>query len=116
MTRNRHPGHDPPTGEAGRNDERSRRAAALPGAEGRVAAFGAGAVLLATAGLLLFAIPVSKLRYAGVPLALLALLWAAGAPRPDVLVDAENGAVAVRGADGRLSIFDARQNRLTAEM
>jgi competence protein ComEC len=31
-------------------------------------------------------------------------------------VDAENGTVAVRGADGRLSILDARKNRFTAEM
>ena len=84
----------------------ARWVAELPGAEGRVTAFGAGAVLVATGGLLLLAVPVSKLRYAGVPLLLLASLFAASAPRPDVLVDAENGAVAVRGNDGRLAILD----------
>jgi competence protein ComEC len=94
----------------------ARWVAELPGAEGRVMAFGAGAVLLATGGLLLLAVPVSKLRYAGVPLLLLAFLFAASAPRPDVLVDAENGAVAVRGNDGRLAILDARKNRFTSEM
>jgi competence protein ComEC len=88
----------------------------LPGAEGRVSAFGAGAVLIATAGLLVLAIPASRLRYGGIPLILFGLLWAAHTPRPDILVDAENRTVAVRGVDGRLSILDARKNRFTAEM
>jgi competence protein ComEC len=94
----------------------ARWVADLPGAEGRVTAFGAGAVLLATAGLLLLTIPVSKLRYAGLPFLLLAGLLAAVAPRADVLVDAENGTVGVRGSDGRLTILDARKNRFTSEM
>jgi competence protein ComEC len=94
----------------------ARRVAELPGAEGRVPAFGAGVVLLATAGLLLLAIPASRLRYAGVPLLLLAFLWAASAPRLDVLVDAESGAIAVRGSDGRLTILDARKHRFISEM
>lgn len=88
----------------------------LPGAEGRVTAFGSGAVLLATSGLLLLTIPVSWLRHAGVPVLLLALVWAYSAPRPDVLVDPENGTVAVRGADGRLAILDAKKSRLTSEL
>jgi competence protein ComEC len=93
----------------------ARWVTALPGAEGRVAAFGAGAILCGTLALLVFSLPASRLRLAGVPIAGLAFLLALSAPRPDVLVDAEARVVAVRIADGRLSILDARRNRIAAE-
>jgi competence protein ComEC len=93
----------------------ARWVAALPGAEGRVAAFGVGALLTATAGLLMLALPVTRLKFAGVPLIALALVLAVHAPRPDVLVDSEGEVFAVRAADGRLSILDARKDRLSAE-
>lgn len=93
----------------------ARFVAALPGAEGRVAAFGPGALLIATAGLFALAIPVSRLRLIGIPLLAGAFLLASTAPRPDVLVDAEADVVAVRGADGKLSILDGRRDRLSAE-
>lgn len=87
----------------------------LPGAEGRVAAFGAGTLLIATAGLFALAIPISRLRWIGVPLLAAAFLLATTATRPDVLVDAEADIVAVRVPDGRLSILDARRDRLSTE-
>jgi competence protein ComEC len=93
----------------------ARWVTALPGAEGRVAAFGAGAMLIATAGLLVLTLPASRLRLGGIPLAGLALLLMVSAPRPDVLVEAEGRVVAVRGTDGRLSILDARRGRIAAE-
>jgi competence protein ComEC len=93
----------------------ARWVAALPGAEGRVAAFGAGTLLMATAGILMLCLPSSRIRYAGAPLLLVAFVVAVNAPRPDVLVDAEGGVVAVRGADGRLTILDAGKSRITAE-
>lgn len=93
----------------------ARFVAELPGAEGRVAAFGAGALLVATAGLFALAIPISGLRLIGIPMLALAFMLASNAPRPDVLVDAEADIVAVRGADGKLSILDARRDRLSAE-
>jgi competence protein ComEC len=93
----------------------ARWVAALPGAEGRVSAFGSGALLCATAGLLLLALPASRLRLIGAPLLGVALLLAVGAPRPDVLIEAEGRVVAVRGTDGRLSILDARRSRIAAE-
>lgn len=89
--------------------------ASFPGADGRFAAFGAGTLLLATAGILLLALPVSRLRYAGVPVLAVALLLAVTAPRPDVLIDASGETVAVRGADGRLRIFGVSGNRFVAE-
>jgi len=89
--------------------------ASFPGADGRFAAFGAGTLLLATAGILLLALPVSRLRYAGVPLLAAAFLLAVTAPRPDVLIDASGETVALRGADGRLQILGVSGNRFVAE-
>jgi competence protein ComEC len=93
----------------------ARWVAALPGAEGRVAAFGSGALLCATAGLLFLALPASRLRLAGAPLLGVALLLAVTTSRPEVLIEAEGRVVAVRGANGRLSILDARRSRIAAE-
>jgi competence protein ComEC len=92
----------------------ARWVAALPGAEGRVGAFGAGALLLAAAGLLLLTIPVSRLKLAGVPLLAAALVLALNVSRPDIYVDADAEAVAVRGADGKLTIHGANRGRLAA--
>jgi competence protein ComEC len=93
----------------------ARWVAALPGAEGRVSSFGSGALLCASAGLLVLSLPASRLRLIGAPLLAVGLFLAWGAPRPDVLVEAEGRVVAVRGADGRLSILDARRSRIAAE-
>ena len=93
----------------------ARWVAALPGAEGRVSAFGSGALLCASGGLLVLSLPASRLRLIGAPLLAVGLFFAWGAPRPDVLVEAEGRVVAVRGADGRLSILDARRSRIAAE-
>ena len=93
----------------------ARWVAALPGAEGRVAAFGAGALLIASLALLVLTLPASRLKLAGIPLFGLALGLAMSTPRPDVLVEAEGRVVAVRGPEGRLSILDARRSRIAAE-
>ena len=93
----------------------ARWVAALPGAEGRVHAFGAGAVLVATAGMLLLTVPVSRLKLAGIPFFVLAAFLAVSAPRPDVMVDGGGAVVAVRKDDGRFSILDARRARIAAE-
>jgi competence protein ComEC len=89
--------------------------AALPGADGRFAAFGAGALLMATAGILLLALPATRIRLVGIPLLGLAFVLAVTAPRPDVLIDAEGEVVAVRGPDGRLTILDAASGRFIAD-
>jgi competence protein ComEC len=75
----------------------------LPGAVGRVAAFGVGPMLLATAGLVVLCLLRTPLRFAGAALAMLGGLAAVAAARPDVLVSAAGDVVAVRGADGRLT-------------
>jgi competence protein ComEC len=79
--------------------------ASLPGAVGRVAAFGVGPLLLAIAGLLLLCLLRTPLRASGLALFLVALVLAAREPRPDVLVAPGAEMVAVRRADGRLAIM-----------
>ena len=78
--------------------------ASLPGAVGRIPAFGIGPLLLGTAGLLVLCLLRTPLRLAGIGLGLLAIFWAVATPRPDVLVAADGRAIAVRGSDGRLAI------------
>ncbi len=77
--------------------------ASLPGAFGRVTAFGTGPLLLGTAGLLLIGLLKTPLRWSGIALAIIAAIWAARTPMPDILVGGDGRTFAVRGADGRLA-------------
>jgi competence protein ComEC len=79
----------------------------LPGAVGRIHAFGTGPLLTGTAGLLVICLLRTRLRWSGAALAVVASLWALAAPRPDILVAAEAQAAAIRGPDGRLSVLYA---------
>jgi len=72
--------------------------ASLPGAYGRVSLFGVGPLLLATAGFLVIGLLKTPLSWSGAIVVAAATIWAASAPRPDVLI------AAVRGNDGRLAI------------
>ena len=78
--------------------------ASLPGAYGRVSLFGVGPLLLATIGFLLIGLLKTPLRWSGAVAALTAAIWAASAPRPDVLIAGDGRGFAVRGIDGRLAI------------
>ena len=81
----------------------------LPGAVGRIAAFGTGPLLLGTLGLLLICLLRTPLRWSGAIVACAACLWAISAPRPDVLVAGDGFAAAIRGPDGRLTVlFNSR--------
>ena len=79
--------------------------ASLPGAVGRMAAFGTGPLLLCTAGLVLLALLRSPLRWSGAIVFVAAALWAVRAPLPDVLVSDRGDTVAVRGASGKLVVM-----------
>lgn len=79
--------------------------AALPGAVGRIPAFGAGPLLVATAGLVLLALLRTPLRFCGAGLLVLAAALAVATPQPDVLIAPAAEAVAVRGSDGRLAVL-----------
>jgi competence protein ComEC len=78
--------------------------AGLPGAVGRMAAFGVGPLLLGTGGLVVLCLLKTPLRFAGGVLVVAASLWAIRTPLPDVLISPDGQVVAARGADGRLSI------------
>jgi competence protein ComEC len=75
----------------------------LPGAVGHVPAFGVGAMLLATAGLIVVCLLRSPLRFVGAGFVLAGCAVAMAAARPDVMVSAGGDVVAVRSVDGRLS-------------
>jgi competence protein ComEC len=77
----------------------------LPGSVGRIQAFGTGPLLLGTAAILLLCLLRTPLRWSGAVLAIVASLWAAFTPRPDVLVAADGQAAAFRGLDGQLAVL-----------
>ena len=58
----------------------------LPGAVGRMAAFGVGPLLLVTGGLVVLCLLKTPLRFIGGVLVVIASIWAIRAPQPDVLV------------------------------
>ncbi len=89
--------------------------AALPGAFGRVTAFGTGPLLVATMGLLLIGLLKTPLRWSGLAFVLCAVVLAARTPVPDVLVAGDGRSVAVRGADGKLAIHHSGDTFATRE-
>jgi len=85
--------------------------AQLPGAVGRIHAFGAGPLLLGTFAILVICLLRSPLRWLGAGLAVAATLWALLTPQPDVFISADGQTAAVRGPKGTLSLLhSARDN------
>ncbi|MGA9035972.1 MAG: ComEC/Rec2 family competence protein [Pseudolabrys sp.] len=82
----------------------------LPGAVGRMQAFGAGPLLIGTAGLLLICLLRTPLRWSGTILVFAAGLWAVLTPRPDVLIAGDGQAAAFRGPNGRLSVLHSNRD------
>jgi len=79
--------------------------AGLPGAIGRMAAFGIGPVIAASAGIILLGLLRTPLRWSGAAALVLAVVWALAVPQPDVLVSGDAHNVGVRGKDGRLHLM-----------
>jgi competence protein ComEC len=77
----------------------------LPGAVGRMAAFGTGPLLLCTAGIVLLGLLRSPLRWSGAVVVVAAAVWAARVPVPDVFVADRGDVVAVRGPTGKLTVM-----------
>ena len=84
---------------------------ALPGAVGRVAAFGVGPLLIATAGLIVLCLLRTPLRWSGAALVALAIVNAARTPMPDIYVAPGAEAVAVRTVGGKLAILKVGSDR-----
>jgi competence protein ComEC len=83
----------------------TRWVAALPGAVGRMAAFGTGPLIAASIGIILMGLLRTPLRWSGALLLGLAVAWALAVPEPDVLISGDGRSVAVRGRDGRLHLM-----------
>ncbi len=79
--------------------------AALPGAIGRMPAFGIGPLIAASFGIILFGLLRTPLRWSGVAVLTLAVVWALAVPQPDILISADGHNVGVRGRDGRLHLM-----------
>jgi competence protein ComEC len=92
----------------------ARFVAALPGAERAIPAFGPAALLCLVAALLAATLLASALRWLALPVAGLGILLAATTRQPEIYVDQEGRAVAVRGPDGRLEVAGARFASLAA--
>ncbi len=79
--------------------------AALPGAVGRIAAFGQGPLIAATIGIILLGLLRTPLRLIGGAVLALSIGWALLVKQPDVLISGDGHNVAVRGRDGRLHLM-----------
>jgi competence protein ComEC len=79
--------------------------AGLPGAVGRISAFGTGPLILGTFGLVLACLLKTPLRWCGALVDVTAVAWAVRAPQPDILVAEGAQAFAARTAQGRLAIL-----------
>ncbi|HEY8580988.1 MAG TPA: ComEC/Rec2 family competence protein, partial [Beijerinckiaceae bacterium] len=84
--------------------------ATLPGAVRMIPAFGVGALLAMTLGLLWLTLWTTPLRCLGVAFAAAGVLLAGRATAPDVMIDARAQTLAFRGADGRLASLNAQAN------
>jgi competence protein ComEC len=89
--------------------------AALPGAIGRMAAFGTGPLAAASFGIILLGLLRTPLRWSGAAVLALAVAWALVVPQPDVLISGDGHSIAVRGRDGRLHLMRTKDTFLQKE-
>ncbi|HZE51773.1 MAG TPA: ComEC/Rec2 family competence protein [Bradyrhizobium sp.] len=83
----------------------TERVAALPGAIGRMAAFGTGPLIAASVGIILLGLLRTPLRWSGAAVLQLSVIWALAVPQPDILISGDGHNVGVRGRDGRLHLM-----------
>jgi competence protein ComEC len=84
--------------------------AALPGAIGRMAAFGIGPLILSSAGIVLLGLLRTPLRWSGAIVLVLSVAWALAVPQPDILISGDGHNVGVRGKDGRLHVMHSAKD------
>ncbi len=84
--------------------------AALPGAIGRMAAFGIGPLIMASIGIVLLGMLRTPLRWCGAVVLALATVWALLVPQPDILISGDGHNVAVRGRDHHLHLMRSAKN------
>src|SRR6202048_867787 len=79
--------------------------AALPGAIGRMAAFGTAPMIAASVGIILLGLLRTPLRWSGAAVLAVATVWALMVPQPDILISGDGHNVGARGKDGRLHLM-----------
>jgi competence protein ComEC len=79
--------------------------AALPGAIGRITAFGIGPLIVSSLGIVLLGLLRTPLRWTGAALLVASVVWVLALPQPDILISGDGHNVAVRGRDGRLHLM-----------
>ena len=84
--------------------------ASLPGSVGRIAAFGTGPLLVATAGIVLLGLLRTPLRWSGGVVLAGGIVWAMAASPPDILIAGDGQSIAARGADGRLRFLQIKKD------
>jgi competence protein ComEC len=87
------------------DDRGDQWVARLPGAVGRITAFGTGPLIAASAGIIVLGLLRTPLRWAGGVMLLVALAWAFAVPQPDILISGDGRNIAVRAKDGRLHLM-----------
>jgi competence protein ComEC len=83
----------------------TRWVAALPGAVGRITAFGTGPLIASTLGMILLGLLRTPLRWGGAAVLASSVMWALLVPQPDVLISGDGRNIGVRGRDGRLHLM-----------
>ena len=81
----------------------TRWVAGLPGAVGRMAAFGIGPLIAASAGIILMGLLRTPLRWSGAAMLALAVVWALVVPHPDILISGDGATACDAHGQGRVS-------------
>ena len=79
--------------------------ASLPGAVGRMAAFGTGPLIAASIGIILMGLLRTPLRWSGALVLAASIVWALLVRQPEILISGDGHNVAVRGRDGQLHLM-----------
>jgi competence protein ComEC len=88
----------------------SRWVAALPGAVGRIPAFGIAPLIAASLGIIVLGLLRTPLRWSGALVLLAAIVWGLSVRQPDILIAGDGQSVAVRGRDGHLHLIRASKD------
>lgn len=83
----------------------SRWVASLPGAVGRIPAFGIAPLVAASLGIILMGLLRTPLRWSGALVLLASIAWGLSARQPDVLIAGDGQSIAVRGRDGQMHLI-----------
>src|SRR3954449_10698507 len=83
----------------------TRWVADLPGAIGRMAAFGIGPLIASSMGIILLCLLRTPLRWSGAGVLTISVAWALMVKQPDILISSDGHNVGVRGQDGRLHLM-----------